>query len=63
MKKKEETTNNNYTPEYHAQLCVVCNGHKTVGYSKLPCEVCNQLGYLKIPIKETSDKEVVQTKN
>ena len=37
-------------PQYIAQLCPRCNGYKTVSYGKIPCDMCEQRGYLKIPV-------------
>lgn len=39
-------------PQYIAQLCPRCNGYKTLSYGKYPCDLCNQEGFLKIPVEE-----------
>jgi phage FluMu protein Com len=39
-------------PQYIAQLCPRCKGYKTVSYGKIPCDMCEQLGYIKIPAEE-----------
>lgn len=39
-------------PQFIAQLCPRCNGYKTVSYGKIPCDMCNQSGYIKIPIAD-----------
>lgn len=44
-------------PKWIAQRCPVCNGWKTVGNAKKPCEVCEALGYIKIPVEETDKKK------
>lgn len=40
----------NPKPQYFAQLCPRCKGYKTVSYGKIPCDMCEQLGYIKVPI-------------
>ncbi len=37
-------------PQFIAQLCPRCNGYKTVSYGKIPCDMCSQTGYIKIPV-------------
>jgi hypothetical protein len=42
----------NFKPEYIAQLCPRCKGYKSVSYGKIPCDMCNQQGYIKIPVTD-----------
>ncbi len=42
-------------PQFIAQLCPRCNGYKTVSYGKIPCDMCNQTGYIKIPVVDVDD--------
>ena len=43
-------------PQYIAQLCPRCKGYKTVSYGKIPCDMCGQLGYIKIPVEEVKSE-------
>lgn len=49
---KDTTSIKQVKPQYIAQLCPRCKGYKTVSYGKIPCDMCEQLGYIKIPIAE-----------
>lgn len=42
-------------PAFVAQLCPRCRGYKTVSFGKIPCDMCSQTGYLKIPIKDDDE--------
>ena len=50
MMMKDTTSIKQVKPQYIAQLCHRCKGYKTVSYGKIPCDMCEQLGYIKIPI-------------
>ncbi len=39
-------------PKFIAQRCPVCNGWKTVGNARKPCDVCGAKGFLEIPVEE-----------
>ena len=39
-------------PMWIAQRCPSCNGWRTVGNARRPCDVCDARGYLKIPVEE-----------
>lgn len=42
-------------PQYIAQVCPRCNGYKTLSYGKYPCTLCNETGFLKIPVEEAEE--------
>jgi hypothetical protein len=39
-------------PQYIAQLCPRCKGYKSISYGKIPCDMCEETGYLKVPVEE-----------
>jgi len=47
----------NLKPEYLAQLCPRCRGYKTVSYGKIPCDMCNQEGFIKVPVADDVDDD------
>lgn len=51
-KKKQVVDIKNVKPAYVAQKCPICNGFRTVKWGTLPCEACNQKGYILIPTEQ-----------
>ena len=52
MKNIQQNTIVKLTPEYIPILCPRCNGYKSLSYGRIPCDMCEQLGFLKVPVKE-----------
>lgn len=42
-------------PTFFAQLCPRCRGFKSVSYGRIPCDMCEQRGYIKIPVEEVKE--------
>lgn len=55
--KQEEIEVIKVKPEYIPIRCPVCNGHRTLGYGKIPCSACNELGFLKVPAVKADEEE------
>lgn len=54
MKNEPQLKVKEVKPQYIAQLCPRCKGYKTVSYGKIPCDMCEQTGYIKIPVEEVA---------